>query len=171
MMVSMACYGRLHHAVIDEMVYYLIAHQFADGGWNCDWDSVAQPSKSSLDTTLSVLEAFRDYELFGYQNHLDQINKILFSGQAFILKKHLFRFERIKGVISPQMMLWHYPPRWKYDAFRAMEYFQSVGFPYDERMEEILALMVKKMEKGSVQRAQPFRDYCIFPFLRPNCQE
>lgn len=63
MLLSLVCYGKIDDFRINEIVDYILGHQMNDGGWNCAWDSVHNRSVvSSVHTTISVLEAFADYE-------------------------------------------------------------------------------------------------------------
>lgn len=48
---------------------------------------------SSIHTTLSVLLAFRDYELNGYKNKLETIKPLINTGQEYLLRKRLFKRE------------------------------------------------------------------------------
>ncbi len=150
MLLSMACYGKIHDNSIYSMLEYLLEHQFGDGGWNCEWDSINKPIKSSLHTTLSVLEALYDYKVNHYLVNMDAVNHAIPKAQEFILRKHLFRSERTNEIIHFSMIEWHYPPRWKYDAFRALEYFTTVRYPYNSRMQEVLEIIKKKIEKGFI---------------------
>lgn len=126
-------------------------------GWNCSWNSKSRPSlKSSLHTTLTVLEAIRDFENFGYTYRLDKLIQMSKQGQAFILKKKLFLSESTEKQINPHFTEWHYPVRWKYDVFRALEYFSDLKHPLDERMMEALSLVIKRAEKGAMPKGSQY---------------
>jgi len=146
MILSMVTYGKMKVPEINEMIDYILDHQFEDGGWNCMWESKKHPSHSSLHTTLSVLEAFHDLELNGYLYQQDMIKKAVIKGNAFMLRKHLFRSERTHEIIHPSMLNFPYPSRWKYDILRALEYFSSIHHPYDDRMEEAIDIIRNKMK-------------------------
>lgn len=45
------------------------------------------------------------------------------------------------------MTSFHYPCRWKYDCFRALEYFLQIGHPYDSRMQDALNLVKDALKK------------------------
>jgi hypothetical protein len=45
------------------------------------------------------------------------------------------------------MTYMHFPPRWHYDLLRALDYFQSVNAPGDERMQVALDLLKNKQGK------------------------
>lgn len=148
MMVHMAAYAHLKDEKINEMIDYILLHQFSDGGWNCQWQSATKPTKSSLHTTLSVLEGLRVYQNHQYTYRLKEIGEAIPLAQDFILRKRLFRSERTGEIIHPDMQDIHYPPRWKYDAYRALEYFQSVNYPYDSRMQEAIDRLLQRLKNG-----------------------
>lgn len=157
MVLGLCAYGRLQDVRLYEIVDYLLNHQMADGGWNCNWDSKRHPSvKSSLHTTLTVLEAFRDFSLYGYTYRLDEIKMMSMQGIEFMLKKHLFRSETSGEVINPQFIQWHYPSRWKYDIYRALEFLASIEFLKDSRMNEALEMVVQKAKKGPLPKGPQY---------------
>lgn len=157
MVVSMGVYGQSKDSRLFEMVEYILDHQMPDGGWNCSWDSTRRPTvKSSLHTTLSVLEAFALYIKNGYTPNLDRIKKTRTEGESFVLQKRFFRSVTTGDIINPDFIKFHYPARWKYDAFRALEYFAKNNCPYDPRMQEALDLVVKGIQKGYVRKGSPY---------------
>lgn len=145
MVVSICCYCRIDSPKINECIDYILEKQFPDGGWNCSWDRGAE--KSSIHTTLSVLEAFRDYKAAGYTYRLSQIQAAVPEGEEFLLRKRLFRSERTGEVIHKSLLMLSYPCRWKYDILRCLDYFQSVRRDYDPRMEEALEIIISKRKK------------------------
>ena len=157
MVVAMGAYGHSTDARIPEMIDFILEHQMPDGGWNCSWDSNRRPTvKSSLHTTLSVLEAFSSLEENGYTHKTDDIRRMQREGEVFILKKGLFRSVGTGEIINPDFIKFHYPARWKYDAFRALEYFVRIGRDYDPRMQEALDLVVKGIQKGYISKGSPY---------------
>lgn len=142
MVLSIVCYAHVNAENINEMADYILLHQFPDGGWNCAWERGAQ--KSSLHTTLSVLEALRDYEADGYTYRLAEIKEAVPKAQEFILKKNLFRSVTTGEIIDKKFLLFSYPCRWQYDVLRCMDYFASVKRRYDIRMDETLNLILSK---------------------------
>ena len=40
-----------------------------------------------------------------------------------------------------------FPPRWKYDFIRGLDYFRSCEAPRDERMSDAIELLLKKQKK------------------------
>ena len=149
-LLSLITYGRFQEEKVYEIVDYILAHRLNDGGWNCAWNSTHDKSdKSSLHTTISVLEAFHDYQLSDYTYRLDEIKEASLSGQEILLKRELFKKSNGEK-IHHDMILFHYPTRWKYDCFRALEYFVSVDKSYDNRMNAALILLQKQIKKGYI---------------------
>ncbi len=146
MVNSICCYAKLQSPKIKECIDYLLEKEFSDGGWNCSWDRGAE--RSSVHTTLTVLEAFRDYEGAGYTYRLEEIMEATPKGQEFLLRKGLFRSERTGEVIHKSMLMLSYPCRWKYDILRCLDYFRSVNKSYDNRMEEALQIIIKKQDRN-----------------------
>ncbi|HAS74249.1 MAG TPA: hypothetical protein DCS67_08915 [Clostridiales bacterium UBA8960] len=157
MILGLCAYGRLHDVRLYEITDYLMRHQMSDGGWNCNWDSKRHPSeKSSLHTTLTVLEAFRDFMKYGYNYQTETLQRMSRQGAEFILSKRLYRSKSTGEIINPQFVQWHYPMRWKFDIYRALEYFASVDEPYDVRMDEALDLVVQKAKKGPIPKGPQY---------------
>lgn len=157
MVVAMGAYGHSKDVRILEMIDFILEHQMPDGGWNCSWDSTRRPTvKSSLHTTLSVLEAFATVIENDGTHKIDKIRQVQLEGEAFILKKGLFRSVGTGEIINPDFIKFHYPARWKYDAFRALEYFARVGRDYDPKMQEALDLVVKGIQKGYALKGSPY---------------
>lgn len=145
MMVSMLAYGQFESQPIHEMIAYLINHHQPDGGWNCqDHHS----KKSSVHTTLSVLEALRDVISNGYIHDIPTLNPFIVAGETFLLQKHLFLKETTHEPLFPRITDFHYPSRWFYDVLKALEYFASVNHPYHPNMKEAFDLLQKKFERG-----------------------
>lgn len=164
MVLSIVCYGRFSDVRIHEIIDYILAHQMEDGGWNCAWDSVHNRSVvSSVHTTISVLEALADYEEYGYEYRLEEIKKQVVPGQEYLLSRELFKSLKTGKPIHPDMVCFHYPCRWKYDCFRALEYFAHAGHPYDRRMQDALDLIKGSLKKGYINRGKKYSGKTHFP--------
>jgi hypothetical protein len=151
MLASLMMYGQRQGESIDGMIDYLLTHRQTDGGWNCD--TIRQiTDKSSIHTTLSVLEALADYQAIGRLGRLSAIAEAAESGRDFLLRKRLFRRESDQSIILPYITQFHFPTRWKYDVLRALLYFASTGQPFDPRMTEALNLLQAGFAKGYLGR-------------------
>jgi len=156
MVLGLTCYAKIQDQRTDQIIDYILKHQFRDGGWNCAWDKTPKPRKSSLHTTLSVLEALFEYEKNDCDYRFPDIAIAVPKAWEFILRKRLFRSERTHEIINQDMKSFHYPMRWKYDAFRALEYFYSIKMPYDMRMQEALDIILDQMEKGYITQGKQY---------------
>lgn len=164
MLLSLVCYGKINDFRTNEIVDYILAHQMDDGGWNCAWDSVHNRSiVGSVHTTISVLEALADYERYGYSYRLADIKQQAALGQAYLLSRQLFKSLRTGEVIHPDMTSFHYPCRWKYDCFRALEFFAHIEHPYDSRMQGALNLVKAALKKGYISRGKSYSGKIHFP--------
>ncbi|WP_422122467.1 hypothetical protein DHX103_11740 [Planococcus sp. X10-3] len=151
MFVSLLTYGNHSSSVVDDMIQYLLKWQMPDGGWNCSAVH-GSSTKSSIHTTLSVLEAYADYEKHGYRALLPAIKEQIAAGQAYLLRRNLMRRESTHEIILPYIVQFHFPARWKYDVLRALVYFASIRYPYEPALEEGLNLLRKKFEKGYLNK-------------------
>lgn len=156
MVLGLVSYGRIESEKNNQIIDYILKRQFRDGGWNCDWNRDPKPKKSSLHTTISVLEALYENEKTENDYRFSEIARAIPKAWEFMLRKRLFRSERTKEIINKDMMSFHYPTRWKYDCFRALEYFQSIKMPYDMRMQEALDLLLAEMEKGYITQGKHY---------------
>lgn len=164
MLLSLVCYGKIDDARTKENVDYILAHQMSDGGWNCAWDLENSPScVGSVNTTLLVLEAFADYENNGYSYRLAEIKEQAAFGQEYLLSRKLFKSLKTNAVIHPEMARFHYPCRWKYDCFRALEYFANISYPYDDRMNETLEMVKIALKKGYINKGTSYTGKIHFP--------
>lgn len=156
MLVSLCTYARKDTTIIDSMMDYLIqTHQKEDGGWNCACTR-HDTHKSSINTTLSVLEAFRDYEFYGYTNKLTEIKSLIQPGIDYLLRKKLYLRETTQKPIFRYITDIHFPIHWQYDIYRALEYFASIRYPYDPRMEQALNMVKQSFKHGLLPRGKTF---------------
>ena len=129
------------HSIVD----FLCSMQMKDGGFNCRSAAV----HSSLHTTLSVLEGMTEYLNNGYTYRAADIRKIIPQSVEFILLHRLYKSDHTGEIISRAFMTPVYPPRWKYDILRALDYMRYSQIPYDPRMRDALdAISAKRKKDG-----------------------
>jgi len=156
MLVSLTTYARRDTKIIDSMMDYLIqTHQKDDGGWNCACTR-HDTHKSSINTTLSVLEAFRDYEVYGYNNKLPLIKPLIDTGIEYLLRKKLYLRETTQTPIFKYITDIHFPIHWQYDIYRSLEYLASIKHPYDIRMEQALSIVKQSYKHGLLPKGKTF---------------
>jgi hypothetical protein len=94
----------------------------------------------SVHTTIGALEGLRNYELHRGRS-LRRVRAAQRRRREFLLIHRLFRSHRTGQVIKPVFTQFSFPPRWHYDILRALDYFQAVNAPYDERLAEAIDIV------------------------------
>lgn len=144
MILSLLAYFRFEDEPIPALVEPLLAHQMPDGGGNCQFHNGATPS--SFHGMISVLEGLRDYEKFQPQ-HIEKIQQAQQRDRESRLLHRLFRSQRTGEVARPEFTLFSFPPRWPYDVLRPRDYFQAYGAATDDRLAEVIAIVLKRRTK------------------------
>jgi hypothetical protein len=138
MVLSILSYFHQKDERLDALVDYLLREQMPDGGWNC-W-RCRGATHSSVHTTISVLEGLRLYELNG-RRKAKASQTAQAGGREFLLMHRLFRSDHTGDVINTIFLLFSFPPRWHYDILRALDYFQAINAPRDERLAEAVEIV------------------------------
>jgi hypothetical protein len=141
MVLSILAHFRCSDPRLEVIASHLLGQQMADGGWNCR--SYNGDTHSSFNTTILALEGLREYSL-AFPERAAAVSAAQAGGREFLLAHRLYRSHRTGAVVSPAMTRFPYPPRWQYDALRALDYFQSVKAGRDERLEDAIALLEQK---------------------------
>ena len=127
----------------DGIAAFLLREQMKDGGWNCQRYRGA--THSSFHTTVNVLEGLRDYVEAGGR-HAKEVLEAEQRGREFFLVHHLYRSHRTGAVANPAFMRFSFPPRWHHDVLRTLDYFRASGSRYDERLEDPVGVLLRKMQ-------------------------
>lgn len=143
MYLNYASYFGEPEASLRSIVDFILDQRMADGGFNC-MKNHSDVHHSSLHSTLSVLEGIREYAASGYRYRRRELEAAAASGRAFILMHRLFKSDHTGEIIRPDMLRFAFPPRWKYNILRALDYFRAVGVPWDRRMADALAVVLSK---------------------------
>jgi hypothetical protein len=147
MILALLAYFRYPDEYVHSIASYLISQQMADGGWNCE--SYRGATHSSFHTTISVLEGLYEYEcLFPEKKKI--ISKVRTRGHEFLLTHRLYKSHTTGKVFDVKMTAMPFPPRWKYDFIRALDYFRSCDAPRDERMSDAIELLLSKQKKDGL---------------------
>ena len=144
MVLSIVCYFGYEDDRLDVLARHLLGEQMPDGGWNCRRDHGAR--HSSVHTTISVLEGLHQYELRATRGRRP-VRAAQQRGREFLLAHRLFRSHRTGAIINPVFLRFSFPPRWHYDILRALDYFQSVDAPRDERLADAIDI-VRQHRRG-----------------------
>ncbi|MBU0928142.1 MAG: hypothetical protein KKA67_10360 [Spirochaetes bacterium] len=119
---------------------FLLERRMSDGGWNCAYYQGGV--KSSLHTTISVLEGLWAFDDASGGYRRDDIRRAIADGVEFILRHRLYRSERTGETIKDEFFKFPFPVRWKYDVLRCLDLFRERGLPYDGRMSGALDAVV-----------------------------
>ncbi len=147
MILALLAYFRYPDEYIHSIASYLMIQQMPDGGWNCE--SYKGATHSSFHTTLSVLEGLYEYECL-FPEKKKQISQIRERGHEFLLAHRLYKSHTTGKVFDAKMTTMPFPPRWKYDFIRALDYFRACDAPRDERMSDAIELLQKKQRKDGL---------------------
>lgn len=137
MFLNYACYFGEPQEGLCSVVDFVLRQQMHDGGFNCRKNRTGA-RHSSLHSTLSVLEGILEYSRNGYEYRVDELEKAAVEAREFILRHRFFRSDRTGRIIRPEFLRLSFPPRWKYNILRALDYFRDAGIPADERMSDAL---------------------------------
>ena len=95
-----------------------------------------------MHTTISALEGLRLYELHR-GGELPAVRAAQERGREFLLVHRLFRSHRTGEIIKPVFTRFSFPPRWHYDVLRALDHFQAVDAPRDQRLADAIDIVHK----------------------------
>lgn len=143
MVLSLLAYFRYPDGRVDTLVEHLLDQQMADHGWNCR--SYQGDTHGSFHTTISVLEGLWEYEkAFGEQSAIQDARS---KAHEFLWLHRLYRSHRTGEIFDKKMTMHPFPPRWRYDVLRALDYFQDCNAPCDPRMADGIETLRRKRMK------------------------
>jgi hypothetical protein len=162
--------GAYFGIVSERLVDRLLREQLADGGWNCEAERGSV--RSSFHTTICVLEGLAEVERL--QGARTAVARARERAHEYLLERRLWRrlstgeeIRERKRAAARSARSWTrfaYPPLWRYDLLRALDYFRRVGLPRDARMDEALAWVRRRRHQnkrwplGSLPPAAPPMD-------------
>jgi len=144
MVLSLLAYFRYPDDRIHRIVEHLLAHQMKDHGWNCR--SFRGDTHSSFHTTISVLEGLYEYEKI-FPERAAPVRSAQARAREFLLIHKLYCSHRTGEVVKPFMTRAAFPPRWRLDFMRALDYFQDCEADRDQRLSDAIALLRAKRRK------------------------
>ncbi|QEO13862.1 hypothetical protein FLP10_05060 [Agromyces intestinalis] len=147
----------------DEMLRRLIDEQRDDGGWNCEPDS----ERSSIDTTLCVLEGLLGYERAigagadgADPAQLDTVRAARRRGEEYLLERQLYRRRSTGEVVKQRYLDLSFPTYWWYDLLRALDYFRESSPAPDPRLADPLEVMrSQRLDDGRWPAGRPKRGH------------
>lgn len=131
---------------VSGIVEFILGDQLDDGGWNCEVQNGS--TRSSFNSTISVLVGLLEYEHSAEADEsiVARARSARERAHEYLLERRLmYRLSDGSVPVEGWRQL-SYPPRWRYDVLRALDYFREAGVGYDERMEEALALVEAKRD-------------------------
>jgi hypothetical protein len=155
MLLALLSYFRYPDERVHAIAAYLLTEQMPDGGWNCERQRFGA-AHSSFHTTISVLEGLAEYGLT-YPERAAEPRAAAGRAHELLLSHHLYRSHRTGQIIDPAWTRLNFPPRWRYDFIRALDYFRWVGALLDERMADAIDLL--RQRQTAAGRWLAYRPY------------
>lgn len=135
--------GAYFDAASETLLARLLNEQLEDGGWNCE----APPStRSSFHSTICVLEGLLQYEKANGET--PEVTQARLRGQDYLLQRHLLQSLATGEVIDARWTRFAYPPVWRYDILRGLDYLRNAGVVPDERMTEAVGMVEKRRHQN-----------------------
>jgi hypothetical protein len=163
MMIQLLTYAKIEDERIYDMIDYILSKKMSDGGWNCLWNHVSKPSISSVHTTINVLEGLSEYIKNHYVYRLEEVKQSLNEGIDCLLERELYYTKNGKEVIHKSMTQHHFPPRWKYDYLRVLEFLAKYQFPYTAKIKKALDLLESHLHRGKLSKGSIISGRIHFP--------
>jgi hypothetical protein len=120
-------------ARLTRLADFIVAAQYADGGWNCQMRNYPERTHSSFNTTFNVLEGLR---LSGV-DYADAEARAL----EFMLVHRLYRSHRTGEVAEERFTHLTYPWHWHYTVLRGLDYMRLTPGIHDPRADDAIALV------------------------------
>ncbi len=136
-----AYFGEPSKRLLDQ----LLGEQLNDGGWNCE---APRSTCSSFHSTLCVPEGLLEYERACGRS--PRTARARAKAEDYLLKRRLFRSLRTGEVIDRSWARFQFPPSYRYDVLRALDYFRSAGIKPDERMAEAIAIVNERRHQNGL---------------------
>jgi hypothetical protein len=160
----MACHAGLTgmEDTVRDIIGYLLGRIKKDGGWNCDTGNYPDKKvkKSSVHTTLTVLEALRDAAVFRDKNgkpfscRRSACKNAVTGAAELLLKRRVYKKMKVDEAIHPAFTRMSFPCRWFFDFLKALDWFASVRHPADPRLTDAVMLLKKKRRKDGTWPVQ-----------------
>ena len=155
-------YFNVHDDQITKIIDYIKNTQLIDGGWNCD---DRKKHHSSFHSTWSILEAIslaKNSKNNILSTFCDDLAQLESKGQEFLLEHELYKSHRTKQIADERLLKFCFPPHYRYDIMAALDYFQSISYPYDERMTDAVKIIQSKELEGKWKLDQILKGEIFF---------
>jgi len=139
----------------------LVEEQLEDGGWNCD---APKSTRSSYHTTICVLEGLLEYE--GAAGPTPATAEARRRGEEYLLERGLFRRRSTGEVADPAFLTFGFPPRYRYDVLRALDYFRAARIRPEARMSDAVQVVESRRQAdGRWLLDRSANEALAFPFM------
>ncbi len=142
----------------ESLMRRLLSEQLEDGGWNCE---APKSTRSSFHTTLCVLEGLSEYERAA--GSVPEVVSSRIRGEEYLLKRRLYRKLSTGDIASEAFLEFAFPPRYRFDVLRALDYFRNTKSGPDARMADAVDIVLSKRQQdgrwlldASYDEALPF---------------
>lgn len=163
--LSMLSHFKTGEEVFDDILEFLEYRKIKDGAWNCRHPRV-KTNHSSMHTTISVLEGLATLGR-NYSKYKTYAEEMATSANEFLLIHELYKSHRTGKSIDPNFEDVSFPPRWKYNILSALDYFQSINYPYEIRMEDAIGIIQNKHKKGYWNKGKQMSGKRFFSLNKP----
>ena len=151
--LSLASWFAVETKAREALLEQVLDAQMPDGGWNCRQARGA--THSSFHTTINVLEGLRDY-VAARGPRSKQVRAAEARAQQFFCAHQLYRSHRTGRVVDEKMTRMPFPPRWRHDVLRTLDYFRAAGAPRDPRLSDAIdVVLAKRGADGRWPQQQP----------------
>ncbi len=139
MVLGMLSYFRLKDPRLHTLAAFLLAHQMADGGWNCrQWRG---DTHASLHTTCSVLEGLWEYQQANQKSTV-LLGQAQAAGREFLLRHRLYKSHRTGKVVNTKFLKFPFLPQWQYDLLKGLEVIAVSGAKPDARSRDAIEVLL-----------------------------
>jgi hypothetical protein len=127
----------------DALANRLLGEQLEDGGWNCE---APKSQRSSLHTTICVLEGLLEYERAGRKSVA--VTKARKRAENYLLERRMFRSLRTGKVIDKRWLRFSFPTFWHYDVLRGLDYLRNAGIKPDNRVAKAIEVVIARRHQN-----------------------
>jgi hypothetical protein len=123
---------------VSGIAHWFVAHQMAEGGWNCEWEHGSV--RASVRSTLNSLTGILSYEQA--TGGTEALRAARHAAEEYLLTRRLMWRRSTGALIAPWVTCFAAPFRSFYSALRALEYFRAAALhdatPADPRLADAI---------------------------------